>query len=123
MTRGLRVAAECSRTGRDSELRFSFSRLGESLTNFVKNFPGFPESWIRNPWARQAKGEPGLLCVKAPDGRNQCQIQHVVQRSVLKSICSREHTVNHNESSIRRRFVPRLFQLSIAPTTTGGAMD
>lgn len=122
MTRGLRVAAECSRTGRDSKLRFSFSHLGESLTNFVKNFPGFPESWIRNPWTCQAMAEPGLLRAKGPDARNQLQIQHVVQRSALKSICSREHTVNHNESSIRRRFVPRLFQLSIAPTTTGGAM-
>lgn len=111
------------RIGRGGAARFSFSLFGESSTNFVKNFPGFPESWIRNPLICLAMGQRGSRRVGGPDARNPCQIQHVVQRSVLKSICSREHTVNRNESAIRRRFVPWLFLSAMAPTTTGGAMS
>ncbi len=121
MMREARVAIGGSRVGRGCAVRFSFSPFGESSTNFVKNFPGFPESWIRNPLICLAMGQPGARRVGGSNARNPCQIQHVVQRSVLKSICSREHTVNRNESSIRRRFVPWLFLSSMPPTTTGGA--
>ena len=122
MMRVSRVAIGSSRIGRGCSVRFSFSLPSESAMNFVKNFLGFPESWIRNPLTCLAMGQPELRRVVGSNTSARRQIQHVVQRSVLKSICSREHTVNRDESSIRRRFVPWLFLFSIAPTTTGGAM-
>ncbi len=115
MRNDARPTSRCQMFARWSRRQYAIPILsaGRFTHEIRQNFPGIPESWIPNPWGFPP-ARPGLS-MRVPDRfvQNHWRIQHVVQRWVLKSICSREHTVNREESSIRRRFVPWLFRIRL----------